>query len=71
MIVNVSSTSNWWRKSEVEAGKLSMSPAQLAAEALQGIHSAKSSHDWALLGRPRRGALNPQVKPQRKPQGCG
>lgn len=48
-----------------------MSPAQLAAEALQDIHSAKSSHDLALLGRPRRGALNPQVKPQKKPQGCG
>lgn len=43
MIENVSSPSNWWRKSGVEAGKLSISPAQLAAEALQDIHSAKSS----------------------------
>lgn len=39
----VSRTSNWWRKSAVEAGKLSMITAQLAAEALQDIHSAKSS----------------------------
>ena len=52
-----------------KAGERTVNLWRWAAEDLLGGHSAKRTCCWASLGRQRRRLSDPQLKPQKKPQG--